>query len=333
MVGEANRAGQLGCWHRLAYSDHMELEFIDWLSGRLSQHPSQRRGELRLGIGDDAALLRVEPDEEFVVTTDMLMDGSHFELSRHSLAQIGRKSLAVNLSDMAAMAAEPLAAFVSLALPKSHAAEQARALIDGMLPLAEQFSVALAGGDTNCWSGPLVISVMVVGKCAAGRALRRSGALPGDRMLVTGALGGSLLDHHLSFTPRVREAKLLSARYALHAGCDLSDGLSLDVARVAAASGCGAVLRAARIPISQAARRSAAGDNQRALQHALHDGEDFELLLAVPPDAAERLLSEQPCPVPCTWIGEFVSESGIWLEDPSGHRQPLEPRGYQHGVS
>jgi thiamine-monophosphate kinase len=312
----------------------MELEFIEWLRQQNCGCPTSHSARVPLGIGDDAALLQFAPDEQCVVTTDMLMDGVHFQLSRHSPSQIGRKALAVNLSDLAAMAAEPVAAFVSLALPQHAATSLAREIMAGMIPLAAEFDMAIAGGDTNCWNGPLVISVMATGACPSGQALTRAGAVPGDILLVTGELGGSILGHHLDFTPRVREALQLKTAQPLHAACDLSDGLELDLWRMTQASGCGAVVEENAIPISPAAEELARREVmcRSPLQHALTDGEDFELLVACPPESATALLRSSPLTTRLTQIGYFVNTPGLSLLDSQGKSRVLEPRGYRHGA-
>ncbi len=305
----------------------MELEFIRWLSEQLPQHPN-----LTLGPGDDAAILRMAQGDGCVLTVDLLTDQVDFDLARVDPARVGRKALAVNLSDLAAMAARPLAAVVALALPRQQALPLAKQLYQGLLPLAEQYNVAIAGGDTNCWDGPLVISVTVVGEVVGGRPLLRSGARSGDKILVTGKFGGSILGHHFEFQPRVEEALWLAGHYPLHAGIDCSDGLSLDLWRLAEASGCGAELDAGKIPLAEAAHKLAAqaNDGRTALDHALGDGEDFELILAVPPDAASELVSRQELACGLCEIGRFVPERGLWLVDESGARRPLVPQGFTH---
>src|SRR5688572_28820097 len=149
----------------------MEREFIDWLRSRLLPH-----NRLRLGPGDDAALVQLAQSADCVVTTDMLMDGIDFRLAEHDPRKIGRKALAVNLSDLAAMAARPVAAVVSLALPKTGGRKLTEELYEGLLPLAEEFECALAGGDTNSWNGPLVISVTALGETTPRGPLLRGGA-------------------------------------------------------------------------------------------------------------------------------------------------------------
>ena len=245
---------------------------------------------------------------------------------------MGRKALAANLSDLAAMAAKPLAGVIALALPRPGGMELAVALYEGMLPLAQQYDLAIAGGDTNSWDGPLAISITLLGEVTGRGPLCRGGALPGDRILVTGSFGGSILGRHLDFEPRVREALALHARYQLHAGTDVSDGLSLDLSHILEESHCGAVLQADAVPISAEARRLAdrLADGSTPLDHALGDGEDFELILAVPPDEARRMLTEQPVGVPLSDVGEFIAEPGLWIQDAGGVRRPLTPRGWEH---
>jgi len=262
----------------------------------------------------------------------MLTDHVDFELAEVDPRRVGRKALAANLSDLAAMASRPLAGVVALLLPERGGFDLAVALYEGLLPLAEQYDVAIAGGDTNSWHGPLVVSVTLLGRVTARGPLRRGGARPGDRIVVTGAFGGSILGRHLDFEPRVHEALLLMERYELHAGIDASDGLSLDLAHVADESGCGALIHTAAVPVAEDARRLAAerADGSTPLQHALGDGEDFELILAVPPHEAERMLRDQPLGVRLTDIGEFIAEPGLWQADPQGKRSKMVPQGWQH---
>jgi thiamine-monophosphate kinase len=314
----------------------MELEFIRWLRSHVPTHP---RAEL--GLSDDAAVVSLAGHSNVVVTTDMLTDGVDFQLSKDDPRRIGRQSLGVNLSDLAAMAACPIAAVASVALPKSGGGpggplSLAISLYEGLLPLAKEFDIAIAGGDTNTYDGPLVISVTALGQATTQGPLTRTGGRPGDWLLVTGALGGSILGHLFDFTPRVREAILLHERYDLHAGIDISDGLALDLSRLAAASGCGALVFSDQVPVSDDARRlaeleSAHDRDFTALQHALGDGQDFELLLVVPPQTARQMLADQPLDCRLTHVGELVAETGLWQQDACGQRTTLEPFGWVHG--
>jgi thiamine-monophosphate kinase len=309
----------------------MELEFIRWLREHVPIHP-----RAKLGLHDDAAVISLVGQSDVVMTTDMLTDGVDFQLSKDDARRVGRQALGVNLSDLAAMATRPLAAVVALALPSSpRPLPLAISLYEGLLPLADEFDVALAGGDTNTYNGPLVISVTALGQLTARGPLTRTGGRPGDWLLVTGALGGSILGHLFDFTPRVREAILLHERYELHAGIDISDGLALDLSRLAAGSGCGAVIYTNNVPVSEDARRLAeresANDHElAALRHALGDGQDFELLLAVAPQTGEQILREQPLECRISHVGELVSEPGLWQQNARGERTELEPIGWVH---
>lgn len=306
----------------------MELQLIEFFRQRIPQYPC-----VRLGIGDDAAVVDLDV-QECVITTDIVMDGVDFISSRTTPEQIGRKALAVNLSDLAAMAASPKACVVGLVLPQKGGLDLAKRLYEGLLPLARDFQIAVVGGDTNSWEGPLAISVTALGVPPPGGALRRSGAKPGDRIIVTGDFGGSILGKHLSFTPRIWEAIYLYRSYEVHAGIDVSDGLALDLWRIASESRCGAVIHADKVPISDAACRLCRQEKGKLkpLDRALFDGEDFELVLAVPPGEAERMLRDQPLSIKLTDIGEFVAERGLWLEK-NKKRSVLEPRGYEHKLS
>lgn len=305
----------------------METELIAQLRERLPSHPL-----LKLGIGDDAAILDGARGRDWVVTVDMLTDRVDFLLDQVDPRRVGRKALAVNLSDLAAMACRPVAAVVALVLPRENGMELALGLYEGMIPLAEEFGTAIAGGDTNSWDGPLALSVTAIGEVTSRGPLRRSGARPADRILVTGRLGGSILGHQFDFQPRVQEAIDLAERYELHAGIDISDGLSRDLAHLVEESRCGAVLDLASVPIANDAVRLSRqlADGSTPLDHALSDGEDFELILAVPPEEAERMIVEQPLGVPLTAIGRFVAEPGLWQETEQGKRIPVPVRGFEH---
>jgi thiamine-monophosphate kinase len=279
-----------------------------------------------LGIGDDAAVMRLPGSGEALVAVDMLMEGTDFTFPPATAALAGRKSLAVNLSDIAAMAGRPLAAFAALSLPRSRGPAFADELLTGILELAEEFDVALAGGDTNIWDGPLVACVTVVGEPTGRGPVTRSGARPGDWIFVTGRLGGSLAGHHLTFIPRVVEAQRLHQAVNLHAMIDLSDGLASDLRHILTASGVGAVLMRERIPLSDAVQVA----SDEPLARALADGEDFELLFTVAPDDGRQLIDAPPIECPLTHIGEVRAEPGCELIDANGRRETLSPAGWQH---
>jgi thiamine-monophosphate kinase len=298
-----------------------EFDYIDWVRRRTPTHP-----RVLIGPGDDAALVRVG-NSTCLISTDMLLEGSCFVLAEAGPRRVGRKALAVNLSDIAAMAGRPTAAVVSVGLPREHGLGIAEELHQGLREMADAFDCPLVGGDTNSWTGGLVISVTVLGEPTERGPVCRSGARPGDWILVTGPLGGSILGKHLDFTPRVREALTLHAAAPLHAMIDISDGLAADLHHICEESRCGTVLRAEAIPIAADAQRLQ--DGRSPLQHALSDGEDFELVFTVAPEDGRRLVETQPVAgIMLHPIGECV-EQGFWLEE-KGQRRPLEPKGYVH---
>src|SRR5712691_5950027 len=182
-----------------------EFAYIDWLRRRTPADP-----RVLIGPGDDAAALRLTPGVPCLVTTDMLLDGSCFRLAEAGPRRVGRKAMAVNLSDIAAMAGKPVAAVVSVGLPRRGGRALAEELYLGLREVADEFGTAVVGGDTNSWDGPLVISVTVFGEPGPGGIVRRAGARLGDLLLLTGPVGGSILGKHLDFTPRVREALALA---------------------------------------------------------------------------------------------------------------------------
>ncbi len=305
----------------------MEQAFHSWLRAHL---PSDHR--LLVPVGDDAAVLDWARDSACLVTTDLLADGVHFRSEEHAPETIGRKALAVNLSDVAAMTGRPIAAFVTLLLPVDAESNLAERIMNGMLPLAARFNTLIAGGDTNVWPGRLAVSVTLLGVAGHKGPLQRSTAVPTDVVFVTGRLGGSLAGHHLDFEPRVELASYLREHYELHAGLDLSDGLAIDASRLAALSGCGIELYPHLFPISEAAAAMAAADPSRStVERALGDGEDFELLLTVAEDDADRFEAEYAGHVPVTRIGTCIDRPGVWLVDETGRRSPCPAVGYVHG--
>src|SRR5947209_5513269 len=193
-----------------------EFAFIEWLRRRTPLDP-----RVLIGPGDDAAALKLTPNTTSLLTTDMLLDGSCFRLAEAGPRAVGRKAMGVNLSDIAAMAGCPVAAVVSVGLPRQGGRAIAEELYLGLREAADAFDTAVVGGDTNSWDGPLVISVTIAGEASGRGPVRRSGAQPGDWLMVTGPLGGSILGRHLTFTPRVREALQLPALVDLHAMIDV----------------------------------------------------------------------------------------------------------------
>ena len=300
---------------------------------------------IALGIGDDCALLRPPPGMQLAVSTDLLVEGRHFFASVDPAA-LGHKALAVNLSDLAAMGAEPLAFTLALALPPERAANHAwmSAFAQGLFALADAHRCTLMGGDTT--AGPLNLCITVFGQVPTGQALRRDGAQAGDDIWVSGTLGEArlallALQGKLSLPPErlaalrqrlerptPRVALGLALRGMATSAIDLSDGLVGDLGHILRASGVGAELDTRSLP-TDARSASPAGPLadqppiDTAVQHALTGGDDYELLFTAPARLRPSVLSaSQRSATPVVRVGAIQPTQGLWLQDGSGHRMP-----------
>lgn len=292
-----------------------EFDFVRWI---VAQHRAD--DFVRVPPGDDLAVLNWPAGDLLLVGVDQVMDGVHFDSSVHSPRQIGRKVMNRNLSDCAAMACLPAAAVATVALPRGVGEAYARGLYQGMAEAGERFGCRIVGGDTGSWDGKLVMTVSILGRAGGITPVTRAGAKPGDGIYVSGALGGSILGRHMDFEPRVQLARELAGRYRITAMIDISDGLSRDLAHIAQLSHVAAELSAQQVPIHPDAIRLAKQDGKPALWHALHDGEDHELLLTSP-DAL----------VGMTRIGTVTAGEGVFITAAAG-RQPLKEQGWQHSL-
>lgn len=304
----------------------MERELIEWLR---AEFPVPRHA--RLGIGDDCAILP-PAQAEWAITCDSICDQVHFDSAQVTPEQIGRKALAVNLSDLAAMGALPRVVVVSLTLPRTADLAYVQRLYRGMGELIDRYQLDICGGDTTVAAGPLVISLTALGELAETGAWRIDQAQSGDRILVTGQLGGSLAGHHLDFEPRVDFAR--QWRDTPHVRCctDISDSLSLDLAKVARASGTGFELDSARIPLAPAAAFRSQETGHPPLHHALFDGEDFELLVVATPENAAVLVENTPGDPGLTEIGRITAGPDYLLRT-AQRVDPLQPAGYEHRLA
>jgi len=298
-----------------------ERSFLRWIRSRIGR----RGGRIEIDSGDDAASVRVG-GERVLFKTDSVIDGVHFDARTARPEEIGHKALARCLSDIAAMAGVPAFAVVAMMVPRRSGEAYLRRIYRGMERTARSFRTAVVGGDFASHPGKLAISVALLGETEGLQPVLRSGARPGDAVAVTGPLGGSILGKHLRFRPRVREARELHRRIGLHSMIDVSDGLAVDLGHLCEESGVGAVVYERRIPVSAAARRLARRDGRTPLEHALGDGEDYELLFTLPAGKAGALERSGLGRV----IGEVVRGRGMRLQRTDGSRQALPPAGWEH---
>jgi thiamine-monophosphate kinase len=305
------------------------------------------------GIGDDCAVLRLLPrsrtgrsrararENDALVTTDFTLEGIHFRRDWHSPESVGHRCLARGLSDIAATGGEPVAAFLSLALPRGLPQRWVRRFAHGLISLAERYGVTLAGGDTAESPDGILADIVVVGTVPKGQAVLRSGARPGDRIYVSGELGGSAAalrqmqknprrklnprdySRHFFPEPRIALGRILREKSLASAMIDTSDGLSTDLAHICVESGVGAELQAEAIPRASVGRPVQEVD----LKLALHGGEDYELLFTAP---RGKRIPSHIAGVPITLIGQVTRFQKIYLMNQTRAGHELQPQGWEH---
>jgi len=318
-----------------------EFGLIDRIAGQVLPRP-----EVRIGIGDDAAALQPSPGCITLVTSDMLVEGVHFDLALCDPLTLGRKSLAVNLSDIAAMGGIPRHFLLALALPEQLAVEFFDGFVKGLLEMAAAFDVILVGGDTCSSRNGLVISVTAMGEQLPARVVTRRGARPGDLVFVTGTLGdaalglkllrggersGHAVARHLDPSPRVREGAALAESGIPTAMIDVSDGLLADLGHIIDLSGAGARVELARLPLSESFRTHRFPAGEDPFQLPLAGGEDYELLFTASParkDDALALLAGLG--TQATVIGEVTAGGMLQVIAPNGSDYRSAARGYDH---
>ena len=274
------------------------------------------------------AQIQLADGASVLITTDMLLEGSHFELTKATIEQVGYKAMAANLSDCAAMATLPIGAVCSVGLPRRFGTDELKQLHKGITAAAERYNCPLIGGDVTRWSSDapgLAISISMLSRPVNCAPVRRSGARPGDIVCVTGSLGGSSLGRHLVFAPRMAEAIAITQMAHVNAMIDISDGLSTDLNHICRLSGVGARVEAKLVPVSPDASKT-----PDPLSAALNDGEDFELLFTLAPTEWEKLQKGWRISTPLTYIGTITAERRVLLVLADGSEAELVPAGYDH---
>jgi thiamine-monophosphate kinase len=308
---------------------------------------SGRPRQVSTGIGDDCAVLRLRPGMESLVTTDFSLEGIHFRRDWHTPESVGHRCLARGLSDIAAMGGQPVAAFLSLALPPDLPLAWVGRFLRGLIGLGDKFGVTLAGGDTAESPHGILADIVVVGTAPIDTSVLRSGARVGDRIFVSGELGGSAAAiarmrtaeakgrpsrkklnprdylRHFYPEPRVAIGRILRDRGLASAMIDISDGLSTDLAHLCEASGVGAEIDASLIPRARPGKPAREVD----LDLALHGGEDYELLFTVRPG---KRVPKKVAGVALTHIGQIVRSRKMVLRDGVGVVRELEAKGWEH---
>jgi len=303
-----------------------EFSFIQWI-----RQKQKRRKDVILGIGDDCAVIAISKDKLCLITTDMLVDGTHFNLKKCTAREVGRKAIACSISDVAAMGCQATVAVISICFPDRTTEKFAKELYKGIWSIADKYNIEIVGGDIISGRSPLCINVAMLGRDNGLRPISRSGARIGDTILVTGTLGGSILGKHLHFEPRQKEGIILNKNFKIHAMIDISDGLTADLNHILEESCVGAILHEDRIPISKAAVTISRKTGNTPLCHALSDGEDYELLIVLPKGQAKRVIESHLFAkgmVHC--IGEIINGRGIQMEYTDGSTRHIKPQGYEH---
>lgn len=315
---------------------------------------SRADDKVLVGIGDDAAVIKGAGERDLLVCCDLMVEGVHVRTEWTPPRLLGRKALAVNLSDIAAMGGVPKFAMVSIALPGKFSSEFIDEIFLGLFDLADASGVSIVGGDTSSSPDSFFIDVSVIGDCENGRAVTRGGAQVGDIIYVSGSLGASALGlslleegvrleddsnfqdallKHLAPEPRLSLGRAIGEAGLASAMIDISDGLSTDLWHLLDESDCGAVIHAGAIPIAESVRRSSPSACSAAgLQLALNSGEEYELLFTVTPERSLEIAElSNAIEVPITCIGEIVASRELQLET-GGRLEPLPPSGYEHVI-
>lgn len=325
-----------------------EFDLISALAAKVSDHDPR----VVLGIGDDAAAVRSDASRLLLATSDALVEGIHFTRQTTNAFRLGWKTLAVSVSDIAAMGGVPTFALVDLGLPGDTDLDYAGELYAGLQACADEFNVRLVGGDTVSSPREIFIALTLLGEVEPGMMVSRQGAKPGDRILVTGTLGDSaaglalltgqnceisdadkrfLEETHMEPMPRLNEGRMIASRNWATSMIDISDGLAGDLTRISHSSGVGAVIYADKLPYSEAYSHFAEACRMDPLSLALHGGEDYQLAFTVSDALAEQIIAQAAeSDVRLTEVGRIKADPGIVLRYPDGEARELQTGGYEH---
>ncbi|TLD41138.1 MAG: Thiamine-monophosphate kinase [Candidatus Jettenia ecosi] len=303
-----------------------EFSFIQWI-----RKQQKRRRDVIAGIGDDCAVINVSSDKLCLITTDMMVEGTHFDLKKCTIRDVGRKAIASNISDVAAMGCQATVAVISVCFPEHTSEKFARELYKGIWDIADTYHIEIVGGDTISGRSPLCINITLLGRDNGLKPIRRSGARVGDLILITGSLGGSILGKHMHFEPRLKEGLLLNKNFTIHAMIDISDGLTADLYHILEESHVGAIIHEDQIPISEAAVRISKTTGNTPLYHALSDGEDYELVVIASKGQAKKIMeSDLFSKNMFSCIGEITDSRDIRMKYTNGNIKRIKPQGYEH---
>jgi len=314
---------------------------------------SHATDDVRVGIGDDAAVIRAS-GRDLITCCDLMVEGVHFRREWTSAYLLGRKALAVTLSDVAAMGGVARFAMISIALSSGISSEFVDELFRGIFDLSDESDVSIIGGDTSSSPDAIFIDTIAIGQCEPDKAVTRAGAQTDNAIYVTGSLGASAfglslleqgvrlggeatllqreaLTRHFAPEPRLKFGAEIGQSGLATSMIDISDGLSTDLSHILDESNCGALLRAASIPIGECVRRSTSSEDE-ALRFALHSGEEYELLFTARPEDDDRIRAvARSIGLPVTLIGEIVLEKGLTIER-EGRLEPVDLSGYEHRI-
>lgn len=315
--------------------------------------PKARHNDLMIGIGDDTAVIRIGDRRAMVITCDIQVENQHFRRKNISPYQLGRRAMAVNLSDIAAMGAQPTFALVSLGFPKSFPLADFDDLFKGMKGQLAEFSANIIGGNLSSSESGVIIDITMMGEIASNQVLTRSGAKPGDRIFITGSPGESaagfyilekygknypnefaaLVRKHLQPIPRIEAGRRIAQAGFATAMIDTSDGIASDLNHICVMSKVGAEIFQEKIPLPEGIHKVATISGKSVSQLSLHSGEDYELLFTAKPETPDALIDSiaQDNGVAITEIGKITTtKSGFRMIDRNGRSIPIQPKGWDH---